>query len=502
MEVRTRIAPSPTGKDMHIGNIYAALFNFVFARQNKGKFIFRLEDTDRTRFVPSYEKNAVSSLKWLGLTYDEGPDIGGSFGPYRQSERLSLYKKYAEDLVKMDKAYYCFCSEERLSQMRKDQQAKGQPPKYDGKCRALSGSNVKAQMSKNTPYVIRLKIPDDETIEFNDLIRGKVSFESNVIDDQILLKSDGFPTYHLGVVVDDYLMKITHVIRAEEWLSSVPKHILLYNAFGWPLPVFAHLPVLRNEDKSKMSKRKNPVWISWYREQGFLPEAILNYLALLGWSHPEEKEVFSLSEFIDKFSFDRFSKTGPIFDLQKLEWMNGLYIRNLNLDELTERILEFANGRELFANQPRSRRFASLRGKREYISRVIPLIQERMKKLSEFDELTDFFFCDEVAVNPKLLLQKGKTSEETKAAISAVSCQLSRQKGRQAAVSLKDWNKEKLEEIGRSLCKELGWKPKDLFMTLRVAITGKTATPPLFETMEVLGKEKVMRRLESAIGQL
>ncbi|MBM4402410.1 MAG: glutamate--tRNA ligase, partial [Candidatus Cloacimonetes bacterium] len=405
LEVRTRIAPSPTGEDMHIGNIYAALFNFVFARQKKGKFIFRLEDTDRTRFVPVYEKRALESISWLGLNYDEGPNIGGPFGPYRQSERLKLYQKYAQELVNKGQAYYCFCSEERLTKMRKEQQASGLPPKYDRKCRALAKEKIKEQGAKKIPYVIRLKIPDNEKIEFNDLIRGTVSFDSNVIDDQILLKSDGYPTYHLAVVVDDHLMEITHVIRAEEWLSSVPKHILLYNALGWELPTFAHLPVLRNPDKSKMSKRKNPVWTSWYRKQGFLPEAILNYLALLGWSHPEEKEVFALDELIEKFSFDRFSKTGPIFDLQKLEWMNGVYIRQLKVTELNEK-LKMKNEKLKKVDQ-------------RYLTRVIPLVQERMKKLSEFDELTDFFFTDEIEVDPKLLVQKGKGAQQTKAALSS-----------------------------------------------------------------------------------
>jgi len=481
LEVRTRIAPSPTGEDMHIGNIYAALFNFVFARQKKGKFIFRLEDTDRTRFVPVYEKRALESISWLGLNYDEGPNIGGPFGPYRQSERLKLYQKYAQELVNKGQAYYCFCSEERLTKMRKEQQASGLPPKYDRKCRALAKEKIKEQGAKKIPYVIRLKIPDNEKIEFNDLIRGTVSFDSNVIDDQILLKSDGYPTYHLAVVVDDHLMEITHVIRAEEWLSSVPKHILLYNALGWELPTFAHLPVLRNPDKSKMSKRKNPVWTSWYRKQGFLPEAILNYLALLGWSHPEEKEVFALDELIEKFSFDRFSKTGPIFDLQKLEWMNGVYIRQLKVTELNEK-LKMKNEKLKKVDQ-------------RYLTRVIPLVQERMKKLSEFDELTDFFFTDEIEVDPKLLVQKGKGAQQTKAALSSFLSLLS-------PLNPLDWNKEKLEEIGRNLCDDLGWRPKDLFMTLRVAITGKTATPPLFEMMEVLGKERVMKRVGQLINQL
>jgi len=277
--VRTRLAPSPTGENLHIGNVYTALINYVFAHKNKGKFIIRVEDTDRTRLIAGSEERILASLKWVGLNYDEGPDIGGPFAPYRQSERKNLYKKYAEELAEKKSAYYCFCDSKRLEEMRRVH------VRYDGFCKKYSYDRAKEKAEKE-PYVIRLNVPQEGKTEFNDVIHGKISFENNLLDDQILLKSDGFPTYHLGVVIDDHLMEITHIIRAEEWISSTPKHILIYKALGWNIPVFAHTPILRNPDKSKFSKRKNPVWVSWYREEGFLPEAILNYLALMGWSHP------------------------------------------------------------------------------------------------------------------------------------------------------------------------------------------------------------------------
>src|SRR3989338_4009434 len=292
-KVRVRIAPSPTGSDLHIGNVYTALLNFVFARKNNGKFIIRIEDTDRTRLIRDAENKILASLKWFNLVYDEGPDIGGPFAPYRQSERLQIYKKFALTLIEKSHAYYCFCDSKRLEQIRLRQQELHKPTLYDGTCRKLNPL-VASKRAISEKFVIRLKVPKSGVTAFHDLIRGEISFENKLIDDQILLKSDGFPTYHLAVVIDDHLMEISHIIRAEEWISSTPKHILIYKSFGWKLPVFAHGPILRNPDKSKLSKRKNPVWASWYRQQGFLPEAILNFLATLTWSHPSGKDIFSL----------------------------------------------------------------------------------------------------------------------------------------------------------------------------------------------------------------
>lgn len=314
--VRTRIAPSPTGEDIHIGNLYTALINFAVARKNGGQFIIRIEDTDRTRYQEGAEQRILASIKAFGLLYDEGPDVGGPHAPYRQSERLPIYKKYAEELVEKGAAYYCICTKERLEALKQEQTKNGQRTRYDKHCLAIQ-DEVKQEIAKGTPYVIRLNVLPDKKMWFKDLIRGEISISSNEVDDQVLLKSDGFPTYHLGVVVDDHLMNITHIIRAEEWISSTPKHVLLYESFGWELPIFAHLPILRNPDKSKLSKRKNPVWASWYLEEGYLPEAVLNYLALMGWSHPEGKEFFSLEEFIQMFDLKRINVVGPVFDIKK-----------------------------------------------------------------------------------------------------------------------------------------------------------------------------------------
>jgi len=295
--IRTRIAPSPTGQDIHVGSVATALMNFAWAKKNKGKFIIRIEDTDQTRLVPGGEKKMLATLEKIGLAADESPIIGGPFEPYRQSERLSIYKKYAEELVKKGKAYYCICTQERLATMRQEQQAQKKVPRYDRVCFHQQKEITEKITKEKIPYVIRLLVPEGE-IKFKDVIRGEITIQCKDIDDQVLLKSDGFPTYHLGVVVDDHLMKITHVIRGEEWLPSTPKHVILYQAFGWKLPVFAHISLLRNPDKSKLSKRKNPVWTSYYLDQGIFPEALLNYLALMGWSHPEGKEIFSLEEYI------------------------------------------------------------------------------------------------------------------------------------------------------------------------------------------------------------
>ncbi len=473
--VRTRIAPSPTGEDLHIGNVYTALINFVFAKKNRGKFIIRIEDTDRTRLVAGSEERILDSLCWLGLAYDEGPDIGGPYEPYRQSERLKLYKQYAEELVKVGAAYYCFCTPKILEEMRKAQEGRGEIPRYDQRCRHLKNGEIQKRLDKKEPYVIRLKVPQAGATKFNDLIRGEISFQNGLLDDQVLLKSDGFPTYHLGVVVDDHLMEITHVIRAEEWISSTPKHILIYKALGWELPEYAHLPLLRSPDRSKLSKRRNPVWVSWYKEQGFLPEAIINYLALMGWSHPEGKEIFSLEEFVKKFDLKRIQTTGPVFDVTKLEWMNGKYLREAPIKKLQSEIYDFYEKKH----------------PEDLIGKILPLVVDRMKKLADFLPLTEFFF-KKPSLDPALLLS-GKTKEEVETPLNMFVFRIDK---------LKDWKKENLEKEGRETAREVGLKDGDLFMLLRIALTGKTVTPPLFETMVVLGKEETLERLQTALGKI
>src|SRR5882724_3613484 len=326
--VRTRIPPSPTGQDIHIGNVYTALINFAVAKNHKGKFIIRIEDTDRTRFQEGSEEKILSSLKAFGLKYDEGPDIGGPFAPYRQSERLPIYKKYAKKLIEKGVAYYCFCTKERLTKLREEQIAQKKTPKYDKFCKGIK--NQESRMKAGELYVVRLDIPENKIISFTDLIHGEIAINSNEVDDQVLLKSDGYPTYHLGVVIDDHLMEITHVIRAEEWISSTPKHVLLYQAFGWEPPLFLHMPLLRNQDKSKISKRKNPVSINYYRDIGILPHALLNFLGLMGWSFGGDREKFTLAEMVSVFSWDRVSLGGPVFNLEKLQWLNEQYLHELD----------------------------------------------------------------------------------------------------------------------------------------------------------------------------
>lgn len=479
-KIRVRIAPSPTGNP-HIGTAYAALFNFAFAKKMGGKFILRIEDTDRTRLVPGATEAIIKSLKWLGLFWDEGPDIGGPNTPYIQSERLPLYLEHAEGLVKNGAAYFCFCTPERLEKMREEQKERHSPTMYDGTCRRLKTTDVRSKLKKGEPFVIRLKVPEKGETKFQDLIRGEVSFQNNLIDDQVLLKSDGFPTYHLGVVVDDYLMKISHVVRGEEWLSSTPKHILLYQAFGWPIPEFAHLPLLRNPDRSKLSKRRNPVSLIWYHDQGYLAETLLNFLALMGFSPPEGKEIFDLEEFIKNFSFDRIVKSGPVFNIEKLDWLNGEYIRKMSLTQLADTLKHWGSETNFKIRAENDRQ----------LLQVLTLIQDRMKRLNEFGQLSDFFFV-KPKVDPDLLLA-GQKKEEVKTRLAAAL---------EALKGVSDWRDEKLEKLTRQVAADLNLEASHLFMTMRVALTGKTATPPLFETMEVLGQETVLSRLKKLIISL
>lgn len=460
--IRTRIAPSPTGKDIHIGTVATALMNFALAKKNNGQFIIRIEDTDQSRLVVGGEEKMLSSLQELGIIADESPLVGGPYAPYRQSERLHLYKKYAHELIEKGKAYYCTCTPERLSEMRKAQQAEKKIPKYDRFCLSRQEA-VKKEIEKGSKYVVRLLIPETEIV-FNDLIRGEIRFSSSSLDDQVLLKSDGFPTYHLGVVVDDHLMHISHVLRGEEWLPSTPKHILLYDALGWEKPFFGHVSLLRNPDKSKLSKRKNPVWASEYIAKGIFPEALLNYLALMGWSHPEGKEKFSLQEYIAVFDIKDIQTTAPVFDQIKLEWLNGEYIRNLELATLYKKIQEYV-GKEY---------------DEKIVEKSIPLIRERIKKLSDYLPLTEFLF--------KAPLTYEVSLEKYKSVLSLV------------IAKLEQTNEFTAQKIGETMIKaaqESKLKNSEFFQMLRVAITGKKVSPPLNESMEILGKEECIKRVKS-----
>jgi glutamyl-tRNA synthetase len=472
--VRVRVAPSPTG-DPHVGTAYIALFDYVFARREGGEFVLRIEDTDRQRSKPESEQAILQALAWVGLHWDEGPDVGGDCGPYRQSERFDIYRQYAEQLAESGHAYYCFCTAERLADMRKTRPGQSG---YDRHCRVLGEDEVREQLEAGTPHVIRLKVPVDGETRFDDLVRGTVTISNSEIDDQVLLKSDGFPTYHLACVVDDHLMGISHVIRAEEWISSTPKHVQLYEAFGWTAPTFVHMPLLRNPDKSKISKRKNPTSLLWYREQGFLPEALINFLALMGWSMGDDREKFTLDEMMESFSFDRVKTSGPVFDMQKLEWLNGEYIRDMTPEALLERVLS-----ETFTQhvgQPADRMLA-----------IVKLAQERMRKLSEFDDLTAFFFARE-DYDASDLIPKKKDAAFAREVLDAAGERLA---------GVEEWTAEALEAAMQALCEERDWKRRDLYMPLRVATTCRRVSTPLFETMEVLGEQECMERIAEAIAK-
>ncbi|MCH2525412.1 MAG: glutamate--tRNA ligase [Dehalococcoidia bacterium] len=483
-QVRVRYAPSPTG-DPHVGNIRTALFSWLYARHTGGKFIVRIEDTDVSRTVEGALESILGALEWLDLDWDEGPKVGGNYGPYVQSERLDLYKDIAEKLVAEGKAYYCYCTPERLRLMREDQTQRKQPPGYDRTCRDLTKTEIEKSAEEQIPHVIRFKFPVDGETSFNDLIRGEVKFSNHTVDDFVMLKSDGYPTYHLANVVDDHLMDITHVLRAEEWLSSTPKHVKIYDALGYNPPLFAHLPLILGPDRSKLSKRHGEVSVLQYRDMGYLPEAMFNFLALLGWSLDDHTELMSISDLIDNFSIERIGKAGAIFSLEKLTWMNGTYIRQMSSSELSTRIKSILDD-TLPDNTIRP---ISL----DYINAITPLIHERLKTMSEVTELVDFFFLDIPNYPPEGLIQKGMDEIQTLEALRRTSDELT---------SVQSWNAEKLENILRPLAEKLEVKTGQLFGSIRVAITGKKATPPLFETMEVLGEDICKKRINDTIASL
>jgi glutamyl-tRNA synthetase len=482
--IRVRYAPSPTGYP-HVGNIRTALFNWLFARHSGGSFIVRIEDTDVTRKIEGAVEAILDGLSWLGLDWDEGPDVGGEFGPYFQSQRLDLYRDAAERLLSQGDAYYCYCSSQRLEEMRAEQVKHKQPLGYDRHCRHLSREEQSRKEAEGITPVIRFKTPLDGQTRFNDLIRGEVVFENNTIDDFVLLKSDGYPTYHLANVVDDHLMEISHVLRAEEWLSSTPRHLFLYQALGFEPPQFAHLPMLLGTDRAKLSKRHGAVSITDYREQGYLPEAMVNFLALLGWSLDDKTELLSRQELINNFSLERVSRTAAIFNHEKLYWMNGVFLRELSHEDLLQKIMPFLeNGLPKEVNRPISK---------EYVSRIVPLTRERINTLAEAATYANFFFLDKLEYDASLLIGKNMTIETTLRALKAAQEKLS---------LLESFDYDLLEGTLRPLADELGLNAGQLFSPLRVATTGRTAAPPLFETMVVLGKERCLERIRVAIEKL
>jgi len=469
--VRTRFAPSPTG-DLHIGSLLGILLNYIYAKKEKGKFILRIEDTDKKRQVKGAVETIFKVLDRFDLNPDESIKHGGEFGPYRQSERLKIYQKHASQLIEKSHAYYCFCSQERLDKVRKNMQKDGKPPMYDGKCRKLNPKES-AIKAKRESHVVRMKIPPKTTIKVNDLLRGEIKFDSNIIDDQVILKSDGFPTYHLAVVIDDHLMKITHMIRGEEWLSSAPKHVLLYQYFAWTPPVFIHTPLLRNKDHSKLSKRHGHASVDWYIKTGYLKEAVINFLATRVWNHPQGKEVFDINELIKQFDFKDMHIQGPIADIDKLNWLNGQWIRKLSDKAVLSRLKPF---------QPKD-----LSDKK--LAQIWPLIKERIEYFSQLKDLTEYF-VKKPQLDKKAILKESKLDEKNTAEYLS--------KVIKVIEKISDWTVKSIEKDLHAFQLKSGLKPRPAFMTIRLVVTGRSATPPLFDTLKIIGQPEVINRLKNA----
>lgn len=486
-KVRTRFAPSPTGF-LHIGGLRTALFAFLFARHNNGDFILRIEDTDRTRLVDGALEDIIASLKWIGIGWDEGPDIGGAYAPYRQSERKDIYRKMAFGLIESGNAYKCFCTPVRLRALRENSSSenhkKGESTKsYDRHCRNLDGKDIKDLEDKGVPYVIRLKIPEENRTVFEDLIRGEIITKNAVLEDIILLKSDGFPTYHLANVVDDHLMAITHVIRGEEWISSTPVHVILYNAFVWKQPAFAHAPVILSPEGGKLSKRHGATMVREFIQKGYLKEALLNFLALLGWSLDDKTEFFSMDDLIKYFTLHKINKAPASFSYEKLDWFNGMYIRKMGTEGLYDLILPFFIKENLLKEE-------EIGSKKEYILKFLPLIQERLKYLSDAVGLTWFFFDEHFVIREKQELIPKKLTQKAALKILEMSIE-----------NLRALDPFQISDIEKSLRETVGTleiKIGQVFMTIRIAITGTRVSPGLFETIFVLGRDRVISRLAGA----
>lgn len=480
--VRVRFAPSPTGF-VHIGNIRNAVFDWLLAKRSGGQFILRIEDTDRARFVPEALDEIYESLRWFGAHWDEGPEVGGLYGPYFQSERLHFYHEHAQKLVEQGHAYYCFCSPERLADMRREQELRKQPSGYDRSCRSIPEEEVTRRLEAGEPYVIRFKSPTSGKTVFHDLVRGEIVFENCLLDDFVILKSDGYPTYHFASVVDDHLMEITHVIRSEEWISSTPKHILLYNSLGWAPPVFIHPPLILGPDRTKLSKRHGAVRFLDYKERGFLPETMWNFITLLGWSAGGDREIFSLDELISLFSIEGIVNHPVIFDIQKLEWMNGEYIRMCNIDRLAQLCLPYLQSSGLVSENLSHEEI-------NYVRDVTALVQERLKVLSDVTTATSFFFQEEPPYDEKGVY-KWLKRDYTADFLDKLACRIEQ---------LVEFTVESVEGVVREVGRELGLSGGDVVHPVRMAVTGRTAGPGLFETMVVLGRQRVLHRLKRTSG--
>lgn len=473
MNIRTRVAPSPTGLP-HLGTAYVALFNRAFAHQHGGSFVLRIEDTDINRSDSNSDRAIQDALRWLGLDWDEGPDIGGARGPYRCSERLSIYHKLIAELVSIGGAFYCFCTKERLEKVRTSQRKQGLVPKYDGHCIGKSTDEVQTLIDAGVPHVVRLKVPTKGTCVFHDSLRGAIEIPWEQVDMQVLLKSDRYPTYHFAASVDDHLMGISHIFRGEEWLSSCPKHQLIYDYFGWKSPEFTHLPLLRNPDLSKLSKRKQSASINYYRRCGYLPEALLNYLATMGFSMPDQRDVFSFQEFQEAFSPARVSTSGPVFDLTKLSWLNGLYIRKLSLSDFKESIGEWA--------------FGAGRG-----DAILRLVQERTERFDDVFKQADYLLGDRVELTAGSFEHKKLVAEDCVRVLFFSQHLLEH---------LSDWESDVISNALKKLATLTGLKFRDFLFPLFVAIAGRSVTLPLFDSIHILGVDIVSNRIRSAIQAL
>lgn len=481
-KVRVRFAPSPTGY-LHVGGARSALFNYLFARRHNGTFILRIEDTDQSRFVQGALDEIYDSLRWLGLNWDEGPEAGGEHGPYVQSQRIEKYRSYADKLLETGHAYRCFCTPERLAQLRTEQEKTKQVVGYDRCCRNLSEEQIKENLAAGTPYVIRFKVPHGRTVIFEDKIRGMIEYSSDILDDLVLIKTDGFPTYHMASVVDDHLMEITHVLRGDEWIASTPRHVLIYEAFGWTPPVFAHLPVILSPDGGKLSKRKGAASVMDYKRAGFLPEALFNFLALLGWAPGDSREKMSLNELIGSFSLEQVSPKASVFDEKKLEWMNGLYLAERSSDSLVPEIMPVFKEKGWVDSQTPDND--------PYILRVIDLMKVRSKRLTDMTESSVYFFKDPVCYDEKA--QKKYFSADTADILTTIENALS---------SLEPFTCQNMELKYHEISEKLNVASGKLIHPTRLAVSGVSFGPGLFELLETLGKETVIRRLITATNYI
>ena len=487
MSVRVRYAPSPTGLQ-HIGGVRTALFNYFFARANKGSFILRIEDTDRERSSDESIQDLYDTLNWLGIEWDEGPVVGGEYGPYIQSERSELYAQYADQLIADGKAYRCFCTPERLDALRKEQgEAKSKEKGYDRHCRHLSEEEISQKLDQNLPYVVRLKVPTEGKTSFEDVLMGTITRKNKDVNpDPVLLKSDGFPTYHLANVIDDHLMGITHIMRAQEWIPSGPLHILLYEAFGWTPPLYCHLPMVMGKDGQKLSKRHGSTAVKDFREKGYLPEALMNYVSMVGWSYDDKREFFSKDDFCELFSLEKINKAPGIFDYKKLEWYNGMYIRDKSDEELSVLLFPYLVEAGFVGNEVNDREKA-------FLLSIMPLIKERLKVLSDVIPLTRFLYQEVSVEDPLDFVPKKQSIGDTAVALSR-ACEILKAHAGEADESIE----EKLVEVS----KDLGLKVNGVFMPIRVAVTGSQVSPPLFDSIRALGWDKALQRIENGVKML